>query len=72
MIVIDVKLTLMAMAGFPILAIIIFVIKNAQRRAWQDLSNKQSNMNAYIHESINGIKVTQAFIREEENKKIFQ
>lgn len=71
MIVIDVKLTLMAMAGFPILAIIIFVIKNAQRRAWQDLSNKQSNMNAYIHESINGIKVTQAFIREEENKKIF-
>lgn len=71
MLAIDVKLTLMAMAGFPILAIIIFVIKNAQRRAWQDLSNKQSNMNAYIHESINGIKVTQAFIREEENKKIF-
>ena len=72
MLAIDVKLTLAAMAGFPILASIIFLIKNAQRKAWQNLSNKQSNMNAYIHESINGIKVTQAFVREEENKKIFQ
>nr|WP_263325131.1 ABC transporter ATP-binding protein [Neobacillus sp. Marseille-Q6967] len=72
MISIDAKLTLLAMAGFPVLAGVIFLIKNAQRKAWQDLSNKQSNMNAYIHESINGIKVTQAFSREEENKKIFE
>lgn len=71
MFIIDVKLTLMAMVGFPILATIVFLIKNVQRRVWQNLSNKQSNMNAYIHESINGIKVTQAFVREEENKKIF-
>lgn len=71
MLAIDVKLTMYAMAGFPVLAGIIFIIKNAQRKAWQNLSNKQSNMNAYIHESINGIKVTQAFVREEENKKIF-
>lgn len=68
---INVKLAIYAMVGFPILAAIIFLIKNAQRKAWQDLSNKQSNMNAYIHESINGIKVTQAFAREEENKQIF-
>ncbi|RXI96266.1 ABC transporter ATP-binding protein [Anaerobacillus alkaliphilus] len=71
MLMIDVKLTLMAMVGFPILALIVFLIKNAQRRAWQNLSNKQSNMNAYIHESINGIKVTQAFAREHENARIF-
>ncbi len=72
MLAIDIKMTLMAMAGFPILALVVFVIKNAQRRAWQNLSNKQSNMNAYIHESMNGIKVTQAFVREEENKRIFR
>ncbi|MCM3693533.1 ABC transporter ATP-binding protein [Neobacillus niacini] len=71
MLAIDVKLTLMAMIGFPVLAGVILLIKNAQRKAWQMLSNKQSNMNAYIHESINGIKVTQAFTREEENKRIF-
>ena len=34
-------------------------------------SNKQSNLNAYISESINGIRVTQSFVREEENIKIF-
>jgi len=72
MLAIDVKLTLMAMLGFPVLAAVILLIKNAQRKAWQTLSNKQSNMNAYIHESINGIKVTQAFTREEENKRIFR
>jgi ATP-binding cassette, subfamily B, multidrug efflux pump len=69
---IDVKLTLLSMVGFPILGIVIFFIKNAQRKAWQTFSNKQSNLNAYIHESINGIKITQAFSREEENKRIFR
>jgi ATP-binding cassette, subfamily B, multidrug efflux pump len=71
MLAIDVKLTLYAMAGFPVLAGIIFLIKNAQRKAWQNLSNKVSNMNAYVHESINGMKVTQAFVREQENRNIF-
>jgi ATP-binding cassette, subfamily B, multidrug efflux pump len=71
MLAIDVKLTLIALAGLPVLGIVIFSIKNAQRKAYQTLSNKQSNMNAYIHESINGIKVTQAFVREKENQKIF-
>ncbi|HBD68583.1 MAG TPA: multidrug ABC transporter ATP-binding protein, partial [Treponema sp.] len=32
---------------------------------------KQSNLNAYISESINGIRVTQSFVREEENIRIF-
>lgn len=68
---IDPKLTLYAMAGFPVLAVVILLLKNAQRKAWQILSNKQSNMNAYIHESISGIKVTQAFSREDENARIF-
>ena len=47
------------------------VIKPAQRRAWQDVSNKSSNLNAYLHESLDGMKITQAFTREEENAKIY-
>ena len=47
-------------------------LKKAQRLANQKLSSKQSNMNAYVHESINGIKVTQSFSREEENMKIYE
>jgi len=68
---IDAKLTLYSLALLPILGILVWVIKNMQRKAYQVLSNKQSNMNAYIHESIAGIKITQSFAREDENYEIF-
>lgn len=71
MLYLDVKLTLICLCGLPVLGIVIFIIKKKQRRAWQIQSNKQSNLNAYIAESINGIRVTQAFVRERENLGIF-
>ncbi|EAC7999535.1 ABC transporter ATP-binding protein [Listeria monocytogenes] len=71
MLMIDPVLTLYSLALIPVLFVIVMVIKTAQRKAYQVLSNKQSNMNAYIHESITGIKVTQSFSREEENFEIF-
>lgn len=71
MLMIDPVLTLYSLALLPVLFVIVMVIKTAQRKAYQVLSNKQSNMNAYIHESIAGIKVTQSFSREEQNFEIF-
>lgn len=71
MLFIDVKLTFYSLALLPVLFIIVIVIKNKQRKAFQELSNKQSNLNAYIHESISGIKVTQSFAREQKNYDIF-
>ncbi len=67
----DTRLTLVCLCGLPVLAIVIVFIKRRQRRAWQIQSNKQSNLNAYIAESINGIRVTQSFVRENENNDIF-
>jgi len=67
----SVKLTLVCLCGLPLLIAYIVVIKRKQRYAWQIQSNKQSNLNAYIAESINGIRVTQAFVREEINTGIF-
>ncbi len=64
------QLALVTMAGLPIFALVMFVIKNHQRRAWQSVSNKSSNMNAYLHESIVGVKISQIFTREEENAEI--
>ena len=58
--------------GFVNLIAVMMSLKKAQRLANQKLSSKQSNMNAYVHESINGIKVTQSFSREEENMKIYE
>jgi ATP-binding cassette, subfamily B, multidrug efflux pump len=71
MLAIDVRLTGIAMAGLPILAAAVFVVKNQQRVSWQVVSRKLSNMNAYLHESLTGIKVTQSFAREDENLRIF-
>lgn len=67
----DVRLTLVCLCGLPVLALVVVFIKRKQRRAWQVQSNKQSNLNAYIAESINGIRVTQSFVREKENNAIF-
>lgn len=67
----DPRLTVVCLCGLPLLAAVIVFIKKKQRRAWQIQSNKQSNLNAYIAESINGIRVTQSFVRENENNDIF-
>ena len=67
----NVRLTLVSLAGVPLLMVILYVLKNIQRVRWQKVSRKQSNMNAYLHESLCGIKVTQSFAREEENERIF-
>lgn len=68
---VNVRLTLICLCGLPILLLVIFIIKTKQRVAWQISSNKSSNLNAYIAESINGVRVTQSFVREEVNQNIF-
>ena len=64
------QLALVTMAGLPVYAFIMIMIKNGQRSAWQQVSNKSSNLNAYLHESIVGVKISQMFTREEENAEI--
>ena len=71
MLIINPRLTAIAMAGVPILILASFFIRIKNRKAWQIFSAKQSNLNAYIHESIAGIKITQSFTREEENRETF-
>ena len=71
MLTLHVRLTLICLCGLPVLAAVIIAVKKKQRSAWQIQSNKQSNLTAYIAESINGIRVTQSFVRENENTSIF-
>ncbi len=71
MLYLNVKFTLIVLCGMPILAFVIVFIKNRQHKAWQLQSNKQSNLNAYIAESVNGIRVTQSFVREDYNTEYF-
>lgn len=70
MLIADARLTLVILAGLPVLVLIVLLIMPVQRRAWQNFSNKNSNMNAYLHESILGAGVTQIFTREKVNAGI--
>jgi len=71
MFMVDVQLSLVVMCGVPILAVFMFWIKGKQRRAWRAVSNKNSNLNAYLQENIVGARITQIFAREDENAEIF-
>ncbi len=63
----DVTLSWIIIAGLPVFVAIILYLKPRQRRAWQKQSNKNSNYNAYLAESIDGVRVSQLFTRQEEN-----
>ena len=68
---VDVQLSIVVLCGVPVLAVFMLWMKNKQRKAWQAVSNKSSNLNAYLQENIVGAKVTQMFAREDENADIF-
>lgn len=68
----DVRLSLVILAGVPFLAFFMRYIKRKLRQAWQQVSNKNSNLNAYLQENITGAKVAQIFAREDENERIFE
>lgn len=64
------QLALVTLCGLPLYLGIMLLIKNHQRKAWQRVSNKSSNLAAYQHENIIGAKISQMFVREEENEEI--
>ena len=59
-------------AGLPFFIGVIILIKPRQRKAWQNQSNKNSNYNAYLAESIDGVRVSQLFDRQEVNMGILE
>lgn len=65
-------LATIVVAGLPVFVAIIVTLKPRQRRAWQNQSNKNSNYNAYLAESIDGVRVSQLFARQEVNCSIMQ
>ena len=59
-------------AGLPLFILVVLLIKPRQRKAWQNQSNKNSNYNAYLAESIDGVRVSQLFERQEVNISIME
>lgn len=68
---INVKLALAVMITVPIMFFISTTFRKAVRRSWQSVRMKQSRINAHLNESIQGIRVTQAYAQEKENIAYF-
>ncbi len=68
---VNVRLSLIILSGMPLLLAFVFLLKNAQKKANFECNNKQSNLTAYTCEAIEGVKVSQIFHRQEENKRIY-
>lgn len=66
------KLTLVSMCIMPLLLFIMFKLKRVMRIRWQRVRLKTSSMNGYLHESLAGMRVTEAFVREDENLDTFK
>lgn len=66
----NVKLSLISIILAFILTIFFIFISPIRRKLQHMVNNKRSNINAYISESINGIRITQSFNREEKNENI--
>ncbi|KHF36294.1 putative ABC transporter ATP-binding protein [Paenibacillus sp. P1XP2] len=65
------KLGLAVILTVPIMFFISTKLRIKIRRAWQDVRMKNSRINSHLNESIQGIRVTQAFTQEQENIKFF-
>jgi len=64
---IEPKLGLAVMITVPIMFFVSTSLRKKIRMAWQVVRIKQSRINSHLNESIQGIRVTQAFAQEKEN-----
>lgn len=67
----NVKLGLAVMITVPIMFLVSTSLRKRIRFAWQDVRMKQSRINAHLNESIQGMKVTQAYVQEKDNMGFF-
>lgn len=69
---INLKLGLAVMVTVPIMFFVSTTLRKKIRLAWQEVRMKNSRINAHLNESIQGMKVTQAFVQEENNINFFK
>jgi len=65
------RLALAGMVGLPLLIVGLFVIEALSRVRWQTFRKKASNLNAFLHEDIAGIRIVKTYTAEEESLETF-
>ena len=71
MFVIHPRLALLTFVTIPFFMVFVFTIRNLNKKRWRLVRIKISNLSAYLHECISGMRVIQAYVRQQENRKIF-
>lgn len=64
-------LAMAALLTLPILAVGMFFIETTVHKRWRIYRKKTSNLNAYVHEDLSGIRIIQSFAAEPETKNVF-
>lgn len=65
------KLGLASMSAIPLMAIGVWYVQNKSHKGWQVFRKKTSNMNAFLHEDVSGMRVIQGFHAQEEASETF-
>lgn len=65
------SLALASLSSLPIMAIGLFCIQFFSHKRWQAFRKKSSNLNAFIHEDMAGMRIIKSFTAEEETTKTF-
>ncbi len=66
------RLAAAALISIPLMIIGIWFIQVRSHKCWQIFRKKSSNLNAFVHEDLSGIRIIQSFTAEEETKETFQ
>ena len=59
------KLTMIVIAGMPILIYVTRVFQKKMQGAFEEVRNQIANMNAFVQERVTGMKIVQLFTRED-------
>lgn len=65
------KLALASLSSLPVMIIGLFVIQSISHKRWQIFRKKSSNLNAFVHEDLSGIRIIQSFTAEKETAETF-
>lgn len=66
------QLALAAMITLPMMFLLSTKMRIKIRRAWRDVRMRNARINSHLNEAIQGMRVTEGFVQEEENEVFFR
>ncbi|MCA9973745.1 MAG: ABC transporter ATP-binding protein [Anaerolineales bacterium] len=66
------RLTLVAFVAMPLFSVIIRKMRTTIETSWKNVRKSVSNISTNLNESVTGMQVTQAFVREQRNQTRFR